>query len=97
MQGSLGFRTHGPQKDDPQLIVMDPEIQRSVETVEKINTWMLTQFVAAKSMLEAEEGQGLVEYGLILALIAAVCVVALQLLGTNVSGMLNDLAGKITP
>ena len=37
----------------------------------------------------AEEGQALVEYGLVLALIAVVAVVALQALGVNVVGGLN--------
>jgi pilus assembly protein Flp/PilA len=42
-----------------------------------------------------EEGQALVEYGLILALIAVVCIGALTLLGENVEGLLNKLAGEI--
>ena len=42
-----------------------------------------------------EEGQGLAEYGLILALIAVVCVAALTLLGNSVSGLLSNLAGSI--
>ncbi len=36
--------------------------------------------------LEAESGQGLAEYALILALIAVVCVTALGALGTAISG-----------
>ncbi|MFQ5381949.1 MAG: Flp family type IVb pilin [Dehalococcoidia bacterium] len=42
-----------------------------------------------------EEGQGLAEYGLILALIAVVCVTALSTLGTSTSGMLDTLSGSI--
>ncbi|MFQ5351622.1 MAG: Flp family type IVb pilin [Candidatus Binatia bacterium] len=42
-----------------------------------------------------EEGQGLAEYGLILALIAVVCVAALTTLGTSVSGLLDTLSGSI--
>ncbi|MGH2607884.1 MAG: Flp family type IVb pilin [Tepidiformaceae bacterium] len=42
-----------------------------------------------------EEGQGLAEYGLILALIAVVCVAALTTLGGAISGLLNQLAGNI--
>jgi pilus assembly protein Flp/PilA len=40
-----------------------------------------------------DEGQGLVEYGLILTLIAIVCVVALIFMGSQVSTML-DTVGK---
>ena len=42
-----------------------------------------------------EEGQALVEYALILGLIAVVAVAALQLLGTNVTAMLNQVAGSL--
>lgn len=38
-----------------------------------------------------EEGQGLAEYGLILALIAVVCIGALTLMGTTI----NDYLGQI--
>ena len=38
-----------------------------------------------------EEGQGLVEYGLILALISVVCIAALTLIGTNINGKLGDV------
>jgi pilus assembly protein Flp/PilA len=40
-----------------------------------------------------EEGQGLAEYALILALIAIVAIIALIFLGTQVSGIL-DTVGK---
>jgi pilus assembly protein Flp/PilA len=42
-----------------------------------------------------EEGQGLAEYGLILALIAVICVGALGVLGVAISGLLQGLAGSI--
>ena len=59
----------------------------------KIKNWAVSKVV--KFHTAKEEGQGLAEYGLILALIAVVCIGALQLLGTNISGTLNDLAGSI--
>jgi pilus assembly protein Flp/PilA len=42
-----------------------------------------------------EEGQALVEYALILALIAVVCIGALTALGLSVQGILNNIAGQL--
>ncbi len=42
-----------------------------------------------------EEGQGLVEYGLIISLIAVVCVVALIALGGGVRDTLNSIVGNL--
>jgi pilus assembly protein Flp/PilA len=42
-----------------------------------------------------EEGQALVEYALILSLIAVVCIGALTLLGGNVNNILNQIAGAL--
>ena len=42
-----------------------------------------------------EEGQALVEYALILSLIAVVCIAALTLLGQNVNNILNQIAAAL--
>ena len=50
------------------------------------------------SLLKDEKGQGMVEYGLILALVAIAAIVALSLLGKNVKNMfgtVNDVLGKV--
>jgi pilus assembly protein Flp/PilA len=49
------------------------------------------------SMTHDDEGQALVEYALILALVAIVSIAALELLGTNVSSRLDQIAKKIKP
>ena len=46
-------------------------------------------------MSQDEEGQGLAEYALILALIAVVAIIALFFLGTQVSGILNTVGTSI--
>jgi pilus assembly protein Flp/PilA len=43
----------------------------------------------------SDDGQGLAEYGLILSLIALVCIVALTTLGTSISGLFNQVAGSL--
>jgi pilus assembly protein Flp/PilA len=55
----------------------------------KIQNWALRKYVAVKS--RDEEGQGLAEYGLILALIAVVCIAALGVLGVGISAILQSV------
>jgi pilus assembly protein Flp/PilA len=58
--------------------------------------FMTKLFLVARSFLRRkEEGATMVEYGLMLALIATVCITAVALIGTNASGMFNTIAGKI--
>ncbi|MCC7364055.1 MAG: Flp family type IVb pilin [Dehalococcoidia bacterium] len=45
----------------------------------------------AKFQASREDGQGLAEYGLILALIAVVCIGALTLMGTSIDGKLGQI------
>jgi pilus assembly protein Flp/PilA len=42
-----------------------------------------------------EEGATMIEYGLMLALIAAVCVGAVKALGSAASGMFTSIAGSL--
>jgi pilus assembly protein Flp/PilA len=44
---------------------------------------------------EREKGQALAEYGLILALIAVVCIIALVALGLAVSGQFDKISAKM--
>jgi pilus assembly protein Flp/PilA len=46
--------------------------------------------------LERQEGQALVEYALILALIAVVTIAVLQLIGVNVSKILNKVNSSLS-
>ena len=57
----------------------------------KINEAM----VRFMSQFEREEGQALAEYGLILALIAVVCLLALTALGVAISGTLGSITGSL--
>ncbi|NPV52389.1 MAG: Flp family type IVb pilin [Firmicutes bacterium] len=48
-----------------------------------------------KRLLHEESGQGMVEYGLILALVAVVVIAALTLLGGKLKDLFNKLKGEI--
>ncbi len=52
----------------------------------------LLRFVAR---FQSEDGQALAEYGLILALIAVVCIAALTLLGIAVMGKLDEITAAL--
>ncbi len=54
----------------------------------------LVQYLAAR-FFGREEGQGLAEYALILALIAIVAIVALIFLGSQVSRILSTVATSV--
>lgn len=47
--------------------------------------------------VKSEKGQGMVEYGLIIALIAVVVVVALTPLGTTIRDMFSKIAESFKP
>ena len=49
----------------------------------------------AKFVTRKEEGATLAEYGLLLALIAVVCITAITALGTKISSMFAGLASSI--
>ena len=44
---------------------------------------------------ENKKGQGMVEYGLIIGLIAVAVIVAVGLLGKNISNLFNSIAGAL--
>ncbi len=57
----------------------------------KINEALLS--IVAR--FEREDGQALAEYGLLLALIAVVCILALTALGLAISGTLGSITAKL--
>jgi len=57
----------------------------------KINEALLS--IVAR--FEREDGQALAEYGLLLALIAVVCILALTALGIAISGTLGSITAKL--
>jgi pilus assembly protein Flp/PilA len=56
----------------------------------------LGKVFARFSELNREDGQALVEYGLIIALVALVCIAGLTALGVSINGLLNSIATTIS-
>ena len=59
----------------------------------KLSSWATRKYIEIKH--RSEEGQGLAEYGLILALIAVACVAALGFLGGGIAGTLSSVTGSL--
>jgi pilus assembly protein Flp/PilA len=56
----------------------------------------MAKFIAsAKKFVKGEEGATMVEYGLMLALIAIVCIVAVTFVGTKTSTMFSSVGTSI--
>jgi Flp pilus assembly pilin Flp len=53
------------------------------------------RIVSAYLRMVEVNGQGYTEYALILASVGIAAIVALQLLGTNITAALNGVAGKV--
>jgi pilus assembly protein Flp/PilA len=50
-----------------------------------------------RKLVAGEEGAALVEYGLLVALIAVAAILAITAVGTNISALFNTVAGKLVP
>lgn len=56
---------------------------------------IMTKALIKLQQLRSEKGATAVEYGLMVALIAIVIIVAVGLLGTNLSGLFNKVANSV--
>ena len=60
-----------------------------------LNNLMAYLSVAFTDIKKREEGQGLVEYALILVLVSIISIGALTLLGTSISDVFGEVTGKL--
>ena len=70
-------------------------MQRAHAATARVNAWYLGASDSAHRVMYAEDGQGLAEYALILALIAILAIVALIFLGGQVSKVLSTVGKSI--
>jgi pilus assembly protein Flp/PilA len=52
-------------------------------------------YLRLRNWLRREEGQDLAEYALLIGLIALVVMVAVTILGTNLSGLFSEIASEV--
>jgi pilus assembly protein Flp/PilA len=60
-----------------------------ISTYEFLATWLRARFS------DSERGASLVEYALLVALIAVICIIAITVLGQNASTSFSSTAGAI--
>ena len=60
-----------------------------------MNNTLLKMYVKMQSLMVNEEGQDLVEYALVLALIAIVAIATLNRLAVGVTAVLSDVAANL--
>jgi pilus assembly protein Flp/PilA len=61
-----------------------------------MNDLMIKMYVAAKSMIEREEGQDLVEYALVVALIAFGAITGMGYLAKGINNAFSSIATTLT-
>jgi Flp pilus assembly pilin Flp len=66
---------------------------RSVKRLHRLTARLILGVDSARESAYREDGQALIEYALIVSLIAVVAVLALQTTGVNLHGLLNKIAG----
>ena len=60
-----------------------------------IQMWFMRAIEPLRTLRDREEGQGMVEYGLILALISVVVIGVLAIIGTEVLGVFTEVAEEL--
>ena len=63
--------------------------------MDRVNSWATTLVVKFHELKNREQGQGLVEYGLILFLVSVAAVVGLTSVGQSVSSVISKVATDI--
>jgi pilus assembly protein Flp/PilA len=58
--------------------------------------WFLAQLTWLRGVLARKEGQGMVEYALILALIAVVAIIILTKMGHQVTNTFNNVSNSLS-
>ncbi len=59
--------------------------------IDRFNLWVAGIAASVQSLRTREDGQALVEYALILALVSVAAVAILKTLGVSVSGIFNTI------
>ena len=76
------------------LQVRRPGLKLGIQPTERIqmNTMFLKMYLKLQDLMNREEGQDLVEYALVIALISVAAIASLQVLATAITKVFNGIA-----
>lgn len=60
-----------------------------------MNTMFLKMYLKCQDLMNREEGQDLVEYALVIALVSVVAVASLQVLATKITSAFSSIASAM--
>jgi len=63
--------------------------------MQRLNEALTEGYLRMRSYFDDEEGQGLIEYGLIIALIAIVVIVLLSTIGQSLNSQFSKIASAV--
>ena len=63
--------------------------------IEEVERGVLSKYLRLRGLLAREDGQGLVEYALILVLVAIVVIGVLTTMGTRIQAAFQDIVGSL--
>ena len=66
-----------------------------IQQYEYFVAWMQNKFGVDLSVDGAKEGQGLVEYALIIVLVSIACIAMLTALGAKIGGVFTSITGSL--
>jgi pilus assembly protein Flp/PilA len=66
-----------------------------VPDIEEVERGVLSIYLRLRGLLTREDGQGLVEYALILVLVAIVVIGVLTTMGTKIQDAFQDIVNKL--
>jgi pilus assembly protein Flp/PilA len=90
---AAGPQGSGAQESGWPLVVRpDPTVKSEKKEVKK---QMLSLYFKLRGLLSRQEGQGMVEYALILVLVSIVVIVILLTMGTQIKNVFNNVVGAL--
>jgi len=80
---------------EPAPLPVDPSLHPSSRMIFSTKEQAMFTLKSIRTLVRREEGQTLSEYALILVLIAVVAIVAITLLGNQISAVISNIANAL--